>query len=169
MRAGVELSYLSPAEQKTLWSATLKEQVSPSMEQAKRIRKLSGSSDFTIRNLRAVLTGKEIDLVSSEKSVAEKSSEKSVALQAPDATEKIVLIDNAGQKTVEEPTPQEKPAAAEDAPPAPERVIRLPWSTLAPFFSEEMTDAEVEQAILDLLREHGQRRESVVPRLLALP
>jgi len=169
MRAGVELSYLSPAEQKTLWSAMLKEQVSPSMEQAKRIRKLSGSSDFTIRNLRAVLTGKEIDLVSSEKSVAEKSSEKSVALQAPDATEKIVLIDNAGQKTVEEPTPQEKPAAAEDAPPAPERVIRLPWSSLAPYFSAEMTDAEVEQAILDLLRQHGQRRESAVPRLVALP
>ena len=59
--------------------------------------------------------------------------------------------------------------AMEDAPAVPERVIRLPWSALAPFFSEEMTDAEVEQAILDLLREYGQRREPAVPRLVALP
>ena len=57
----------------------------------------------------------------------------------------------------------------EDAPAVPERVIQLPWSALAPYFSEEMTDAEVEQAILDLLREYGQRREPAVPRLVALP
>ena len=169
MRAGVELSYLSPTEQKTLWSAMLKEQVSPSTEQAKRIRKLSGSSDFTIQNLRAVLTGKEIDLEGPAKPVVEEPREKSVALLAPDISKKVVLSDTTGQEDVEEPTPEEEPAAAEDVPPALERVIRLPWSALAPFFSEEMTDAEVEQAILDLLRQHGERRETAVPRLVALP
>ena len=35
--------------------------------------------------------------------------------------------------------------------------------------SANMTDAEVEQAILDLLRQHGERRETAVPRLVALP
>ena len=174
MRAGVELSYLSPAEQKTLWSAMLKEQVSPSTEQAKRIRKLAGSSDFTIRNLRAVLTGKEIDLESPAKPVAEEPKEKSAALLAPDHA---VLTCNADCESTEESVTTEEASATEetasiameDAPAVPERVIRLPWSALAPFFSEEMTDAEVEQAILDLLREYGQRREPAVPRLVALP
>ena len=174
MRAGVELSYLSPAEQKTLWSAMLKEQVSPSTEQAKRIRKLAGSSDFTIRNLRAVLTGKEIDLESPAKPVAEEPKEKSAALLAPDHA---VLTCNADCESTEESVTTEEASATEetasiameDAPAVPERVIRLPWSALAPYFSEEMTDAEVEQAILDLLREHGQRREPAVPRLVALP
>ena len=168
MRAGVELSYLSPAEQKTLWSAMLKEQVSPSTEQAKRIRKLAGSSDFTIRNLRAVLTGKEINLESPAKPVAEEPKEKSAALLAPDHA---VLTRNADCESTEESVTTEETAsiAMEDAPAVPERVIRLPWSALAPYFSEEMTDAEVEQAILDLLREHGQRREPAVPRLVALP
>ena len=166
MRAGVELSYLSPAEQKTLWSAMLKEQVSPSTEQAKRIRKLAGSSDFTIRNLRAVLTGKEINLESPAKPVAEEPKEKSAALLAPDHA---VLTRNADCESTEESVTTEETAsiAMEDAPAVPERVIRLPWSALAPYFSEEMTDAEVEQAILDLLREHGQRREPAVPRLAA--
>ena len=165
MRAGVELSYLSPAEQKTLWSAMLKEQVSPSTEQAKRIRKLSGSDAFTIRNLRAVLTGKEIDLESPAKPVAEEPKEKSAALLAPDHA---VLTRTAEQEDAEDPQ-EEAPPKVEAAPPAPERVIQLPWSALAPYFSEDMTDAEVEQAILDLLREHGQRREPAVPRLVALP
>ena len=181
MRAGVELSYLSPAEQKTLWSAMLKEQVSPSTEQAKRIRKLSGSSDFTIRNLRAVLTGKEIDLESPAKPVAEEPKENSVALLAPnhavltssverESVEKPMQTaetstDEASTPITEEPTLEE----ANEAPIMQERVIRLPWSALVPYFSEEMTDAEVEQAILDLLRQHGERRETAVPRLVALP
>ena len=168
MRAGVELSYLSPAEQKALWSAMLKEQVSPSTEQAKRIRKLAGSSDFTIRNLRAVLTGKEIDLESPAKPVAEEPKEKSAALLAPDHA---VLTSTADCEGAEESvtTAEAASIAMEGTPVAPERVIRLPWSALAPYFSEDMTNAEVEQAILDLLREHGQRREPAVPRLVALP
>ena len=167
MRAGVELSYLSPAEQKALWSAMLKEQVSPSTEQAKRIRKLSGSSDFTIRNLRAVLNGKEIELERSAKPVVEEPREKSVALIVPDHA---VLTSTADCEGTEESvtTAEAASIAMEGTPVAPERVIRLPWSALAPYFSEDMTDAEVEQAILDLLREHGQRREPAVPRLVAL-
>ena len=174
MRAGVELSYLSPAEQKTLWSAMLKEQVSPSTEQAKRIRKLSGSDAFTMRNLRAVLTGREIDPESPAKPVAEEPKDKSVALLAPDHA---VLTCNADCEsseksvTTEEASATEETAsiAMEDAPAIPERVIRLPWSLLAPYFSEEMTDAEVEQAILDLLRQHDECRETAAPRLVTLP
>lgn len=168
MRAGVELSYLSPAEQKTLWSAMLKEQVSPSTEQAKRIRKLSGSDAFTIRNLRAVLTGREIDPEGPAKPVVEEPRKKSVALIVPDHA---VLTSTADCEGTEESvtTAEASSIAMEGTPAAPERVIRLPWSALAPYFSEDMTDAEVEQAILDLLREHGQRREPAVPRLVALP
>lgn len=174
MRAGVELSYLSPAEQKTLWSAMLKEQVSPSTEQAKRIRKLSGSSDFTIRNLRAVLNGKEIELESPAKPVVGELMGKSTALLA---TNHAVLTSTTDCEGTEEPVTTAEASATEEAtaiameaaPVALERVIRLPWSALAPFFSEEVTDIEVEQVILDLLREHGQHRESAVPRLVALP
>ena len=174
MRAGVELSYLSPAEQKTLWSAMLKEQVSPSTEQAKRIRKLSGSSDFTIRNLRAVLNGKEIKLESPTKPVVGEPMGKSTALLA---TNHAVLTSTTDCEGTEEPVTTAEASATEEAtaiameaaPVVPERVIRLPWSALAPYFFKEMTDAEVEQAILDLLREHGQRREPAVPRLVALP
>ena len=174
MRAGVELSYLSPAEQKALWSAMLKEQVSPSTEQAKRIRKLSGSSDFTIRNLRAVLNGKEIKLESPAKPVVGEPMGKSTALLA---TNHAVLTSTTDCEGTEEPVTTAEASATEEAtaiameaaPVVPERVIRLPWSALAPFFSEEVTDIEVEQVILDLLREHGQHRESAVPRLVALP
>ena len=174
MRAGVELSYLSPAEQKALWSAMLKEQVSPSTEQAKRIRKLSGSSDFTIRNLRAVLNGKEIKLESPAKPVVGEPMGKSTALLA---TNHAVLTSTTDCEGTEEPVTTAEASATEEAtaiameaaPVVPERVIRLPWSALAPYFFKEMTDAEVEQAILDLLREHGQRREPAVPRLVALP
>jgi hypothetical protein len=167
MRAGVELSYLSPAEQKTLWSAMLKEQVSPSTEQAKRIRKLSGSDAFTIRNLRAVLTGREIDPEGPAKPVVEEPREKSVALIVPDHA---VLTSTADCEGTEESvtTAEAASIAMEGTPAASERVIRLPWSALAPYFSEDMTNAEVEQAILDLLREHRQRREPAVPRLVAL-
>ena len=73
--------------------------------------------------------------------------------------------DEASTPITEEPTLEE----ANEAPIMQERVIRLPWSALVPYFSEEMTDAEVEQAILDLLRQHGERRETAVPRLVALP
>ena len=174
MSAGVELSYLSPAEQKTLWSAMLKEQVSPSTEQAKRIRKLSGSDAFTMRNLRAVLTGREIDPESPAKPVAEESKEKSVALIAPDHAVLTSTADCEGAKEPEatteaSATKQATSIAMEAAPVVPERVIQLPWSALAPYFSEEMTDAEVEKAILGLLRQHGERREHAAPRLVALP
>ena len=169
MRAGVELSYLSPEEQKTLWLAMLKEQVSPSTEQAKSIRKLSGSDAFTIRNLCAVLTGKEIEPEDPAKTEAAEPRKRSVALLAPDVSKKAVLPDTTGQEDVEEPALEEEPTAAEDVSPAPERVIRFPWSALAPYFSEEMTDVEVEQAILSLLQQYGQRREPAAPRLAALP
>ncbi len=174
MRAGVELSYLSPAEQKALWSAMLKEQVSPSTEQAKRIRKLSGSSDFTIRNLRAVLNGKEIELESPAKPVVGEPMGKSTAFLAMNHA---VLTSTTDCEGTEEPVTTAEASATEEAtaiameaaPVALERVIRLPWSALAPFFSEEVTDTDVEQVILGLLREHGQHRESAVPRLVALP
>ena len=169
LRSGVDLSYLSPVEQRTLWSAMLKEQVVPTMEQAKKIRALSASKACTSRNLRAVLTGKEIEPENPAKPETADSREKIAALQAPTASEKVVLAAATGQEDAEKPVPEGDPAAAEDALAAPERVIRLPWSTLAPYFSEEMTDAEVEQAILDLLRQHGERREHAAPRLVALP
>ena len=103
-----------------------------------------------------------------------RSKEKSAALLAPDHA---VLTCNADCESTEESVTTEEASATEETasiamegtPAAPERVIRLPWSALAPYFSEDMTDAEVEQAILDLLREHGQRREPAVPRLVALP
>ena len=174
LRSGVDLSYLSPAEQKTLWSAMLKEQVVPTMEQAKKIRALSASKACTARNLRAVLTGKEIEPESPEKPVAEEPKEKSVVLLAPDHAVLTSTADCEGTKelvtTVEAfATEEAAPVAKKTSSPVPERVIRLPWSALALYFSEDMTDAEVEQAILDLLRQYGECREHAAPQLVALP
>ena len=169
LRSGVDLSYLSPAEQKTLWSAMLKEQVVPTMEQAKKIRALSTSKACSARNLRAVLTGKEIETQEAVKPEDLEPREKSAALQAPGTSEKVVFADATGQENAEEPAPKGEPVTVTDASPIPERVIWLPWSALAPYFSADMTDAEVKQAILDLLRQHGERREHTAPRLVALP
>lgn len=68
LRSAVELSHLTPEEQKTVQTTMEEKQLSPSVTQAQSIRRMSESNTVTDQSVRAVLT--------EEKHVAEKSLKK---------------------------------------------------------------------------------------------
>lgn len=168
MRAGVELSYLTPEEQDTLRTAVIKEEIAPSEKQAQKLRMLSEKKNCTLQNICAVLTNDEIAVESLVKPEETESSE------APAPSDEHTAEETPAAVAPDEPEeiPQaEKPKASKEEPSVqlpPERTIRLNWSALSPFFSDDMTDAEIEQAILDLLARYSERRHSEKPQLKVL-
>ena len=60
-------SYLTKAEQETLRTAVLKEQIAPTEKQAKKIRALSEQKRCTLQNIRTVLCTKDADFESAAK------------------------------------------------------------------------------------------------------
>ena len=179
MRAGVELSYLTKEEQDALRTAVLKEQIAPTIKQAKKIRVLSEQKRCTLQNIREVLRTKDADLESAAKP---KQPEAEIVLPTPRkesedaAAEEIVTEPQEPEyvsSEISEPS-EETEAPEEDsdgdvpedhepaAPEAPERTIQLRWATLSRFFAEETSDAEIVEAIMTLLERYGNRRMSAV-------
>lgn len=179
MRAGVELSYLTESEQDILRTAVLKEQIAPTIKQAKKIRELSEQKRCTLQNIREVLRTKDPDLESAAKP---EQTEAEIVLPTPQeksediAAEEIVTEPQEPESVgseISEPAEETKapeedsdgdvpedhePAAHE----APERTIQLRWAALSRFFTDETSDAEIVEAIMTLLERYGNCRMSAV-------
>ena len=188
MRAGVELSYLTKAEQETLRTAVLKEQIAPTEKQAKKIRALSEQKRCTLQNIRTVLCTKDADFESAAKPelpeaeiIPLKPQEESVTTDLPGQNESIASeeAESEPEETEHSNKENDKPAAEtevseedldEDVPEehqpavskAPERTIHLRWAALSRFFAEEMSDEEIADAIMSLLERYGSRSISDV-------
>lgn len=179
MRAGVELSYLTKEEQDTLRTAVLKEQIAPTIKQAKKIRALSEQKRGTLQNIREVLRTKDADLESAAK--PEQPETEIVSLTPQEecedvAAEEIVTEPEEPEYVSSEITePSEETEASEEdsdgdvpeehelvAPKAPERTIQLRWAALSRFFTDETSDAEIVEAIMTLLERYGNCRMSAV-------
>lgn len=179
MRAGVELSYLTKEEQDTLRTAVLKEQIAPTIKQAKKIRALSEQKRCTLQNIREVLRTKDADLESAAK--PEQPEAEIVSLTPQEdcedvAAEEIVTEPEEPESVSSEISkPAEETEAPEEeldgdvpeehelvAPKAPERTIQLRWAALSRFFTDETSDAEIVEAIMTLLERYGNCRMSAV-------
>ena len=183
MRAGVELSYLTEAEQDVLRTAVLKEQIAPTIKQAKKIRVLSEQKRCTLQIIREVLRTKDADLESAAKQPEAEIVLPTLREESEDiAAEEIVTepqdpeyvnseISEPAEET-EAPEEDSDGDVPEDHKPsvlkAPERTVRLNWSALSPFFPDDMSDTEIERAIIDLLRKYGERRRNEKPKLKVL-